>query len=83
MGMSERISAPHVGAPDPEQRNSPIIEETAEDFEVLRQATVEAPVCWFNGADYPHLALVCSGDELLRCVHGSWIRSGSCDPDNP
>lgn len=81
--MSERIGAPHVGAPDPELRNSPVIEESAEDFEVLGQETIEAPACYFNGADYPHQTLVCSGDELLRCVYGNWVRLGSCDPDNP
>lgn len=81
--MIERIGAPDVGAPDPEKRNSPVIEETAEDFEVLGQETIEAAACYFNGAPFSHDSLVCSGDELLRCDHGNWIRLGTCDPDNP
>ena len=30
--MAERVGVPQVGAPDPEKRNSQVIEETAEDF---------------------------------------------------
>ncbi len=81
--MVDRISAPHVGAPDPEKRNSPVIEETAEDFEVSAMEAVESPVCYFNGAAYRSQSHVCSGDELLRCEQGRWVRTGSCDPDNP
>ncbi|SCZ66329.1 hypothetical protein [Thiohalomonas denitrificans] len=81
--MSERVGAPHVGAPDPEKRNSPIVEETAEDFEVVEQELGEAPVCYFNGKNYADKSMVCSGDELLRCERGQWLRLGSCDPDNP
>ncbi len=81
--MSERIRAAQVGAPDPETRNSPIIEETDEEFEVASQEFGELPVCYFNGLVHPHGEYVCSGDELLRCVQGSWVRVGSCDPDNP
>ncbi len=81
--MAERIPVTHVGAPDPESRNSPIIEETSEEFEVIAQEAPEAPVCWFNGVSFTHASYVCSGDELLVCDHGSWVRMGSCDPDNP
>lgn len=81
--MTERIGAPHVGAPDPEKHNSPIFEETAEDFEVAGMEAIESPVCYFNDIAYDHNALVCSGDELLQCDRGNWIRLGSCDPVNP
>lgn len=72
-----------VGAPDPKLRNSPVIEELAEDFEVLEQEVPETPLCYFNDIGYRHGEYVCSGHELLRCVRGSWVQSGSCDPDNP
>jgi hypothetical protein len=72
-----------VGAPDPEQKNSPIIEELDEELEALQQERVETPMCYFNGASYRHGAYVCSGNERLRCEYGSWVRAGSCDPDNP
>jgi hypothetical protein len=81
--MPERIHAPRVGAPDPEKRNSPIVEDTDEEFEVLSQEMTEAPVCYFNDRAYDDRLLVCSGSELLRCVRGMWVREGSCDPDNP
>ena len=81
--MQERIHATRVGSPDPEQKNSPIIEETDEEFEILTQEMPEAPVCYFNGATYDDDSRVCSGSELLRCMRGSWVREGSCDPDNP
>lgn len=81
--MAEIPRPPAVGAPDPELENSPIAEETDEDFEVLRLETPEQPLCLFNGVAYPHGSLVCSGTVLLRCEHGIWVRQGSCDPDNP
>ncbi|ROR34401.1 hypothetical protein [Inmirania thermothiophila] len=81
--MRDPFRPPQVGAPDPELRNSPIIEDTAEDFEVVGQELDELPVCYFNGVAYRHGQFVCSGTELLRCMRGSWIRAGSCDPDNP
>jgi hypothetical protein len=82
--MTQRSRLPYVGAPDPELRNSPIIEETDEDFEVLAQELSEQAVCYFNGMAYQDGELVCSGSgELLQCQGGVWVRGGSCDPDNP
>lgn len=81
--MANDPRPPAVGAPDPELANSPIAEETDEDFEVLRQEVPGEPVCLFNGVAYPHGSLVCSGNALLRCDYGIWVRQGSCDTDNP
>ncbi|MEJ2060841.1 MAG: hypothetical protein P8Y64_10200 [Gammaproteobacteria bacterium] len=82
--MAKQPATRSVGAPDPELRNSPIMEETDEDFEVLAQETDELPVCYFNSTAYAHGTFVCSGSgELLRCEKGVWVRSGGCDPDNP
>lgn len=81
--MSERIHAPHVGAPDPEKRTSPIVEETDSEFEVMGMAASELPLCYFNDQSYKEQDYVCSGDELLQCRGGEWIRMGSCDPDHP
>lgn len=82
--MSERIAVPHVGAPDPEMRNSMIVDETAEDdLDGIDPDSVEFATCYFNDMAYDNGRHVCSGDELLRCEHGKWIRIGSCDPDNP
>lgn len=81
--MPERIHAAQVGAPDPERRNSPIIEDTDEDYDVAGQEFGDSAVCYFNGMAYATGQYVCSGSELLRCERGGWVRSGSCDPDNP
>lgn len=81
--MSEKIHAPQVGSPDPERRNSPIFEETDEEFEVAGQELSDAPACYFNGAAFSDGDFVCSGSELLRCRRGGWMREGSCDPDHP
>ncbi|MBP1151025.1 MULTISPECIES: DUF1496 domain-containing protein [Methylocaldum] len=81
--MAERIAKPQVGAPDPELRTSPILEEFDDDYLVLKQQVPGEPVCHFNDKRYAHGTYVCSGDTLLRCDYGVWIRTGSCDPDNP
>ncbi|HHM06408.1 MAG TPA: hypothetical protein ENJ19_11825 [Gammaproteobacteria bacterium] len=81
--MSEGKQAVQVGAPDPEHRNSPIVEDTDEDFEVAGMALTEDAVCYFNSHAYRHGDYVCSGSELLHCRKGTWVRVGSCDPDNP
>lgn len=79
----DKTSLIQVGAPDPERQNSPIAEETDEDFESLKQTVPGEPQCLFNGVAYAQGTLVCSGGEMLRCDYGIWTRQGSCDPDNP
>lgn len=82
--MNRFPKPPFVGAQDPELKNSPIMEEDDEDFEVLPQEIDGLRVCYFNSAAYTHGDYVCSGSgELLRCENGLWVRDGSCDPDNP
>ena len=81
--MSERINAPHVGAPDPERRNSPVMEENSEDFAAQGQPASDTPLCYFNDVGYAHDSFVCSGDELLHCRLGVWVSQGSCDPGHP
>lgn len=81
--MPERIHAPQVGAPDPELRTSPVIDETDENIEAPREEIPESTVCYFNNIAYRHGDFVCSGSELLRCDEGAWVSEGSCDPDNP
>lgn len=81
--MAERIAAPHVGAPDPETRTSPILEETDDSYAEQAQQLGEMAACYFNGVPYGRGSYVCSGDELLRCQDGLWLLQGSCDPINP
>lgn len=69
-----------VGAPDPELKTSPILDDTEDD--VPDGAELEAGVCYFNDAVYPLGAYVLSGDELLRCERrGVWVREGELRPD--
>lgn len=81
--MTDNIHVTQVGAPDPELRNSPIVEEMDEDFDIAAQSLPEEPLCYFNGQPYGDGQWVCSGAELLRCERGTWVQEGSCDPDNP
>jgi hypothetical protein len=71
---------PQVGAPDPELRNSPIIDD--EDEELPTEVDVETGACYFNGVTYPLGSYVLSGNELLHCMErGVWVRTGEERPD--
>jgi hypothetical protein len=75
--MSDRV--PQVGAPDPELRNSPIIDELEE---VPPDLEFESGVCYFNNVAYPVGQYVRCGSELLRCEEGGvWVRKGEMPPD--
>ena len=41
--MAERVHVMQVGAPDPELRNSPVVEETDEEYETAAQALPDEP----------------------------------------
>ena len=81
--MPDRIHVLQVGAPDPELRNSAVLEEGAEDFAEQGMLASDTPLCYFNDVAYKHGDFVCSGDELLHCQLGVWVLQGSCDPVNP
>lgn len=72
-----------VGSPDPESKTSPILEETAEDYDVIAQEVEDLPNCYFNNVAYKDGTYVCSSSALLCCEKGVWVRKGGCDPDNP
>jgi hypothetical protein len=70
--------APQVGAPDPELKNSPIIDE---DEEPSLDLELEAGTCYFNNVAYPIGQDLRSGSELLRCEErGVWVRKGELRP---
>jgi hypothetical protein len=69
-----------VGAPDPELKTSPILDDTEDD--VPDGSELESGVCYFNNAVYPLGTYVLSGDELLRCERrGVWVREGELRPE--
>ena len=74
--MSTKV-ATDVGAPDPESENSPIMDSEIEEGE-FSGADRDVQVCYFNGIRYPAGDYICSGDDLLHCENGVWVRSGSC-----
>lgn len=70
---------PNVGAPDPELKTSPILEND-EEQETL-DSELEAGACYFNGVAYAIGAFVRSGSEVLRCVdRGVWVCQGEIEP---
>jgi len=79
--MSQKGSAPNLGAPDPELKNSPIFDSNDTD-ELSLDREMESGVCYFNNQTFDIGSYVCSGDELLRCEEkGVWVREGACDRD--
>jgi hypothetical protein len=81
--MASHSRMRNVGAIDPELQTSPVIEETAEDADVLEQQAPEAPTCWFNGEVFATGELVRSGSVVLECRRGLWVEIGPADPSNP
>jgi hypothetical protein len=75
---------PQVGAPDPELRNSPIIDESEYDEHAAsRDLELEEGVCYFNGEPYEIGAYVRSGSELLQCSgRGVWVSKGEKRSDS-
>ena len=71
-----------VGAPDPERKNSPILDHDNFDLgEVTFDFEPETGVCYFNGQAYPIGEYVCSGSEMLHCEErGVWVKKGPCRP---
>jgi len=75
--MTEAHAAPSVGAPDPEQKTSPIFDGVEDELSLDQE--LETGVCYFNNEVFAIGDYVCSGNELLRCEErGVWVREGDC-----
>ena len=74
---------PQVGAPDPELKNSPIIDESEfDEHEASPDLEIEQGVCYFNGEAFRLGQFVKSGSEVLLCTErGVWVREGEKRPD--
>jgi hypothetical protein len=81
--MTRDDALPQVGAPDPELKNSPILDEREYDEHAGSPGLdIEAPACYFNGEAFAAGDYVLSGNELLQCVErGVWLRKGEKRPD--
>lgn len=65
---------PHpVGAPDPELRNSPILEPGEDAVELPDIDEPRSGICYFNNDAFAEGSEVLSGELLLRCEQGSWV----------
>jgi hypothetical protein len=73
---NERLQ--QVGAPNPDLRNSPIVDESEYGEQAgSRDLELQEGVCYFNGNAYTIGARVQSGSELLQCTEdGVWTRIG-------
>ncbi len=80
--MQKKVHPPAVGAPDPERRTSPILDEDSANEEDLSvDLEPDTGVCYFNDETFALGDYVCSGDELLHCEErGVWVRKGQCRP---
>ncbi|WP_028865455.1 DUF1496 domain-containing protein [Psychromonas aquimarina] len=81
--MNQVKSIANVGAQVPEMKNSPIVDDTDEEFDVLRQEVEELPCCYFNDISYTDGSYVHSGTDVLVCSKGLWIYQSSSDIDKP
>jgi hypothetical protein len=74
--MAERLI--QVGAPDPERKSSPIIDD---EEDLTLDLELEAGACYFNDKPYPIGSYVMSGDEVLHCEErGVWVKKGEQEP---
>ncbi len=74
--MKKSFQPPHVGAPDPTLKTSPIFDENDEEMLSL-DLELESGACYFNNVRYPLGQYVYCGDELLQCEgRGVWVRKG-------
>jgi hypothetical protein len=79
--MTDRL--PQVGAPDPERRTSPIIDEYEYDEHAASpDLDIETGACYFNDEAFAIGEYVQSGSEVLQCrPRGVWVRKGEKRPD--
>lgn len=78
----EKVMNKHLvdlGAPDPEQKNSPIILDIEDEREVMDTEIPEERVCYFNGEQYPHGSFIKSGTLVLECDRGAWVEAEAPD----
>ena len=82
MSETREEALPQLGAPDPELRNSPIIDESEYDEHAASpDLEIEKGACYFNGEAFAIGRYVKSGSEVLFCTgRGVWVRQGEKRP---
>jgi len=81
--MHLKDALPQVGAPDPELKNSPIVDHSEyDDRDGLTDVELESGVCYFNGEAFAIGDTVRAGSDLLECAQrGVWVRKGEKRPE--
>jgi hypothetical protein len=76
--MPVKESMPQVGAPDPELKNSPIVDHSEyDDRDGMSDVELESGACHFNGEAFDIGDCVRSGSDVLECApRGVWVRKG-------
>jgi hypothetical protein len=76
--MHLKDALPQVGAPDPELKNSPIVDHSEyDDRDGLSDVELESGACYFNGETFAIGDTVRSGSDVLECApRGVWVRKG-------
>jgi hypothetical protein len=74
--MDKTMRIVDVGVAQSGKQTSPIALESDEDFDVMRQEVADEAVCWFNDQQFGHDDVVFSGNDILRCDKGIWLRAG-------
>jgi len=74
---------PQVGAPDPELKNSPIVDHSEyDDRDGLTDVETESAGCYFNGVAFAIGDTVLSGSDVMECApRGVWVRKGVRRPE--
>lgn len=75
--MDKTMRIVEVGAPEDGKRTSEIVDEEGVDVRVEQTIVPGAGACWFNDKEFDHDEMVYSGNQILRCDQGKWVRSGN------
>jgi hypothetical protein len=68
-----------LGSPNPELKNSPIINNINDEQEMIEPEIPEERICYFNGESYAHGTYIKSGTIILQCDRGAWIEADMPD----
>jgi hypothetical protein len=74
--MDKTMKIADMGPVQADARTSPLAIESDEDYDVIRQEVEDEAICWFNDQQFAHDDVIFSGNDILRCDKGLWVRAG-------
>ena len=75
--MDKTMRIVEVGAAEDGKRTSEIVDEEGVDVRVEQTIVPGAGACWFNDQEFDHDEMIYSGNDILRCDAGKWVRAGT------